>query len=92
MILASQSYEQCRAVFAEYGQIAKHDIEHAISKEMSGDVAKGMITIGRHILLLKMLFKYGPLKMYLLYWDLKWDFPIKAVVNWGGLQLVYINL
>ncbi|BFZ17663.1 hypothetical protein BsWGS_20702 [Bradybaena similaris] len=49
MILASQSYEQCRAVFAEYGQIAKHDIEHAISKEMSGDVAKGMITIVRMI-------------------------------------------
>ncbi|CAG5125751.1 unnamed protein product [Candidula unifasciata] len=49
MVLASQSYEQCRAVFAEYGQIAKHDIEQGIAKELSGDVSKGMITIVRMI-------------------------------------------
>lgn len=48
MILASQSYEQCRAVFAEYSQVSKHDIEQAIRNEMSGDVATGMLTLGRN--------------------------------------------
>ncbi|XP_059166088.1 annexin-B12-like isoform X1 [Physella acuta] len=49
MILASQSYEQCRAVFDEYSRISKHDIEQAIRNEMSGDVATGMLTIIRMI-------------------------------------------
>ncbi|KAH9504009.1 Annexin A7, partial [Bulinus truncatus] len=45
MILASQSYEQCRAVFDEYGHVSKHDIEQAIRNEMSGDLSSGMCTI-----------------------------------------------
>lgn len=49
MILASQSYEQCRAVFDEYGRISKHDIEQAIKNEMSGDLSTGMLTIVRMI-------------------------------------------
>ncbi|KAI8794323.1 annexin-B12 [Biomphalaria glabrata] len=49
MILASQSYEQCRAVFDEYGRLSKHDIEQAIKNEMSGDLSTGMLTIVRMI-------------------------------------------
>ncbi|XP_005101297.1 annexin-B12 isoform X2 [Aplysia californica] len=49
MILASQSYEQCRAVFDAYSQVSKHDIEQAIRNEMSGDVSSGMLTIIRMI-------------------------------------------
>jgi len=49
MILASQSYEQLRAVFDAYSQVSKHDIEHAIKNEMSGDVSTGMLTIVRMI-------------------------------------------
>uniref|UniRef100_A0A0B7AJ10 Annexin n=1 Tax=Arion vulgaris TaxID=1028688 RepID=A0A0B7AJ10_9EUPU len=49
MILASQSYEQCRAVFDEYTHISKHDIEQAIKNEMSGDLSTGMLTIVRMI-------------------------------------------
>ena len=47
MILASQSYEQCRAVFDEYTKVSQHDIEQAIKREMSGDLATGMLTIGK---------------------------------------------
>ena len=46
MVLASQSYEQCRAVFDAYSQVSKHDIEQAIRNEMSGDLSTGMLTIG----------------------------------------------
>ncbi|CAG5117720.1 unnamed protein product [Candidula unifasciata] len=49
MILASQSYEQLRAVFDEYGRVANHDIEQAIKSEMSGDLSTGMLTIVRMI-------------------------------------------
>lgn len=46
MVLASQSYEQLRAVFDAYSRIANKDIEQAIQSEMSGDLATGMLTIG----------------------------------------------
>ncbi|ESO94763.1 hypothetical protein LOTGIDRAFT_117967, partial [Lottia gigantea] len=49
MVLASQSYPQLRAVFDAYSKISKKDIEKAISNEMSGDVAKGMRTIGNYL-------------------------------------------
>ncbi|GFO04273.1 Annexin [Plakobranchus ocellatus] len=49
MILASQSYEQCRAVFDEYIRVSHHDIEQAIKNEMSGDLCTGMLTIVRMI-------------------------------------------
>ena len=58
MILASQSYEQCRAVFDAYAQISKKDIEHAIRSEMSGDVSNGLATIGE--------FLYSTFKMFIL--------------------------
>ena len=47
MILASQSYEQLRAVFDAYGKVSGKDIEHAIKSEMSGDLSTGMLTIGK---------------------------------------------
>lgn len=46
-ILASRSYNHLRAVFFEYPKVAKHDIETAIKKELSGDLEKAMLTIGR---------------------------------------------
>ena len=46
MVLASQSYEQLRAVFDAYGKVSGKDIEHAIKCEMSGDLSSGMLTIG----------------------------------------------
>ncbi|PVD38915.1 hypothetical protein C0Q70_01540 [Pomacea canaliculata] len=49
MVLASQSYEQLRAVFDAYSRIANKDIEQAIQSEMSGDLATGMLTIVRMI-------------------------------------------
>ncbi|KAK3801946.1 hypothetical protein RRG08_064540 [Elysia crispata] len=49
MILASQSYEQCRAVFQEYTKVSQRDIEQSIKSEMSGDLATGMLTIVRVI-------------------------------------------
>ncbi|GFR60537.1 annexin [Elysia marginata] len=49
MILASQSYEQCRAVFQEYSRVSQRDIEQAIKSEMSGDLATGLLTIVRMI-------------------------------------------
>ncbi|BFZ03025.1 hypothetical protein BsWGS_06064 [Bradybaena similaris] len=49
MILASQSYEQLRAVFDEYGRVSNHDIEQAIKSEMSGDLSTGMLSIVRMI-------------------------------------------
>lgn len=49
MILASQSYEQCRAVFDAYISISGRDIEQSIKSEMSGDLATGLLTIVRVI-------------------------------------------
>ncbi|KAL8592334.1 hypothetical protein ACOMHN_044270 [Nucella lapillus] len=49
MVLASQSYEQLRAVFDAYSRVSGKDIEHAIRSEMSGDLATGMLTIVRMI-------------------------------------------
>lgn len=46
MVLASQSHQQCKAVFEAYHKIAGHDIETAIKREMSGDLETGMVTIG----------------------------------------------
>ena len=47
MVLASQSYEQTRAVFDEYAKVSGKDIEAAIKSEMSGDLSTGMLTIGK---------------------------------------------
>ena len=45
-ILASQSYQQLQLVFKEYAQISRRTIEQAISSEMSGNLQRGMTTIG----------------------------------------------
>ncbi|XP_041363546.1 annexin-B12-like isoform X2 [Gigantopelta aegis] len=44
-IIASQSYEQLRAVFDAYSRLSNHDIEKAISSEFSGNVEVGLKTI-----------------------------------------------
>ncbi|KAK3091313.1 hypothetical protein FSP39_018862 [Pinctada imbricata] len=46
-ILASQSYEQLRAVFDSYPKISGKDIESAIKSEMSGNLETGMVSIVR---------------------------------------------
>jgi len=46
VILVSRSYPQLRATFEEYKKISKKDIEEALKSEMSGDLLRGMLTIG----------------------------------------------
>lgn len=45
-ILCSQSYEQLRQVFTEYKNIAHKGLDQSIRSEMSGDLERGMLTIG----------------------------------------------
>lgn len=45
-LLASQSYEQLRAVFDAYHKISGKDIEQVIKSEMSGNLEIGMVAIG----------------------------------------------
>lgn len=47
-ILISRSYQQLRQTFAEYEQLAGHDIETAIKKEFSGNIEKGLLAIGNY--------------------------------------------
>lgn len=49
MVLASQSYDQLRAVFDAYHKVSGKDLEHAIKSEMSGDLSTGMLTVVRMI-------------------------------------------
>lgn len=44
-ILAARSYTHLRVMFDEYSKICKYDIEQSISREMSGDLEEGMLTI-----------------------------------------------
>jgi hypothetical protein len=46
-VLASQSFEQLRAVFDEYEKVSRKTIEQAIKSEMSSDLERGMLTIGK---------------------------------------------
>ena len=46
-ILASQSYEQLRVVFAEYHKFSKRSVETVIKSEFSGDIERGLLTIGK---------------------------------------------
>ena len=45
-IMASQSYDQLRAVFDAYHRVSGRDIEQAIKGEMSGNLELGMRAIG----------------------------------------------
>ena len=45
-ILCTQSHAQLRATFDEYQRIAHRSIVQALSREMSGDLLMGMLTIG----------------------------------------------
>lgn len=45
-ILCSQSFEQLRLVFQEYRKIASKGLDQAIKNEMSGNLEKGMVTLG----------------------------------------------
>ncbi|THD22380.1 Annexin [Fasciola hepatica] len=49
MILGSKSFAHLRAVFEEYGNVSKNDIEKALKSEMSGDLLKSMLSIVRCI-------------------------------------------
>jgi hypothetical protein len=44
--MASQSYEQLRAVFDAYQKMAGKDIESSVKSEMSGNLEIGMLAIG----------------------------------------------
>ncbi|XP_060076065.1 annexin A7-like [Ylistrum balloti] len=45
MIMASQSYEQLKAVFEAYQRLSGKDIEKSIKSEMSGNLELGMLAI-----------------------------------------------
>jgi DNA-directed RNA polymerase subunit F len=47
--LCSNSYEQLRAIFAEYKTLSGHDIMTAIENEMSGDLKDALLTIVKSI-------------------------------------------
>lgn len=49
VVLVSRSYPQLRATFEEYKKISKKDIEEALKSEMSGDLLRGMLTIGEFL-------------------------------------------
>ena len=58
VILCSRSYPQLRATFEEYTKAFGKDIEQVIKDEMSGDLKKAMLTIG------KVLEVFGWLSLY----------------------------
>ena len=46
-ILCARSYAHLRAVFADYARISKTDIMGAIKREMSGDLEKAYLAVGK---------------------------------------------
>ncbi|XP_044310379.1 annexin A6 isoform X2 [Varanus komodoensis] len=48
-ILCTQSYPQLRRVFQEFIKLTNHDVAHAISKRMSGDVRDAFLAIVRSV-------------------------------------------
>jgi len=48
-VMCANSYEQLRAIFAEYQVISGHDIMDAIKNEMSGDLAVAILTMVKSI-------------------------------------------
>lgn len=49
--MASQSFEQLRAVFDAYSRVSGRDIEQVIRSEMSGNLELGMLAISESMLL-----------------------------------------
>lgn len=47
VILVTRSYPQLRATFDEYEKISKKNMVEALKSEMSGDLLRGMLTIGK---------------------------------------------
>jgi len=43
-----RSYPQLRATFEEFQKLSGKDIADSVSAEMSGDLKKGMLTVGKH--------------------------------------------
>ena len=46
-IFASESFGQLKLVFEEYYKLTGHDIEKAVKSEMSGDVERAFLAVGR---------------------------------------------
>lgn len=70
VILASRSYPQLRATFDEYEKISKKKMEEALKSEMSGDLLRGMLTIGKirvYIFIKALHLIYGVQQFNLLY-------------------------
>ena len=49
VILVSRSYVQLRATFQEYAKLADKDIEDTIASEMSGDLKRAFLSVGRQL-------------------------------------------
>ena len=49
VILGARSYPQLRATFQEYAKLANKDIEDTLKSEMSGDILKAMLAVGKSI-------------------------------------------
>lgn len=52
-VFVSQSFQQLRAVFGAYKRLYNKDMEKVIKSEMSGDLERGMKTIGQSTTLLE---------------------------------------
>ena len=49
VILVWRSYAQLRAIFEEYRKISKKDIEQVLKSELSGDLLRGLKSIGEFV-------------------------------------------
>lgn len=58
MILCTRSYPQLNQVFLEYSRLTGKNFEDVIKNEFSGDIASGLLAIGKH-------FNFIVLKLYL---------------------------
>jgi hypothetical protein len=62
-IFASESFAHLNLVFEEYRKLAGKDIEHAIKNEMTGDVERAFLCIGKQefqilSIFVKYIFKF----------------------------------
>ena len=49
MIMSARSFPQLNKTFEEYSRLCKFSMEQSIKREMSGDLEKGMLTIGKEV-------------------------------------------